>query len=85
MWMIQSTTPVKDLITDCYMPAIKVVVYYKYYNIGTGKCIYSGKWQTLVPFKAGQLIQVANLWKAHDSNANVLSKLVEKGRLGGIR
>jgi len=39
----QSITPVKDLITDCYMPAIKVVVYYKYYNIGTLKCIHIGK------------------------------------------
>jgi len=85
MWMVQSITPVKDLITDCYMPAIKVVVYYKYYNTGTVKRIYSGKWQTLVPFNAGQLLQVAILWTALDTNANVLSKLVEKGRLGGNR
>jgi len=35
---------VNDLITDFYMPAIKVVVYYKYYNIGTVKHIHSGKW-----------------------------------------
>jgi hypothetical protein len=43
MWMIQSITTVKDLITDCCMPARKVVVYYKYYNTGTVKRIYSGK------------------------------------------
>lgn len=75
MWMVQSITPVKDLITDCYMPAIKVVVYYKYYNIGTVKHIYSGKWETLVPFNAGQLTQVANLWTALDTNAIVCPNL----------